>query len=159
MGIEVGQVIPKGTFTIIGEKGPQVISSEEIFLGKKVVLMAVPGAFTPTCAISHLPGFVAKFDEMINLGVDSVACLAVNDVFVVDAWSKASNAENLLMLADGNADYTKELGLLLDVSGFGMGLRSQRYAMVVEDSKVLYLGVDPEGVDKSSVESVLKFLQ
>lgn len=158
MALEVGQIVPKGSLTIMGPKGPQVISTEEIFSKKSVVLLAVPGAFTPTCAVTHLPGFVAKLDEFTAKGIDTVACLAVNDIFVIDAWSKASNAEHILMLSDGNAEYTHALDMVLDVSGFGMGLRSQRYAMVVDNHEIKYIGVDPEGVEKSSADAVLAFL-
>ena len=120
MALEVGQIVPKGSLTIMGPKGPQVISTEEIFSKKSVVLLAVPGAFTPTCAVTHLPGFVAKLDEFTAKGVDTVACLAVNDIFVIDAWSKASNAEHILMLSDGNAEYTHALDMVLDVSGLSL---------------------------------------
>ena len=159
MPLEVGQIVPKGSLTIMGPKGPQVISTEEIFSEKSVVLLAVPGAFTPTCAVTHLPGFVTKLDEFTAKGIDTVACLAVNDIFVIDAWSKASNAEHILMLSDGNAEYTHALDMVLDLSGFGMGLRSQRYAMVVDNHEIKYIGVDPEGVEKSSADAVLAFLK
>jgi peroxiredoxin len=124
--------------------GPGSISTDELFNGKTVVLFGVPGAFTPTCHKSHLPSFVQNQDSLKAKGVDTVACLAVNDVFVMDAWSKASGADGkVLMLADGNAAYTKALGLDLDASGFGMGTRSQRFAMVVKDGVVQKLNVEP----------------
>jgi|TARA_B100000809_G_scaffold59480_1_gene56041 peroxiredoxin len=158
MTIKVGDKIPAGMFTIMGAEGPTGISTSEIFEGKKVVLFAVPGAFTPTCSVSHLPGFVVHVDDIKAKGVDTVACMSVNDVFVVDAWGKASNAEHLLMLADGNADFTTAIGLTLDGSGFGMGTRSQRFAMVVDDGVVSLLNVDQAALEGSSAEAILAAL-
>jgi len=158
MTIKVGDKIPAGMFTIMGAEGPTGISTSEIFEGKKVVLFAVPGAFTPTCSVSHLPGFVVHVDDIKAKGVDTVACMSVNDVFVVDAWGKASNAEHLLMLADGNADFTTAIGLTLDGSGFGMGTRSQRFAMVVDDGVVSLLNVDQADLEGSSAEAILAAL-
>ena len=134
------------------------ISTSEIFDGKKVVLFAVPGAFTPTCSVSHLPGFVVHVDDIKAKGVDTVVCMSVNDVFVVDAWGKASNAEHLLMLADGNADFTTAIGLTLDGTGFGMGTRSQRFAMVVDNGVVSLLNVDQAALEGSSAEAILAAL-
>ena len=122
------------------------------------MLFAVPGAFTPTCSVSHLPGFVVHVDDIKAKGVDTVACMSVNDVFVVDAWGKASNAEHLLMLADGNADFTTAIGLTLDGTGFGMGTRSQRFAMVVDDGVVSLLNVDQAALEGSSAEAILAAL-
>jgi len=158
MTIKVGDKIPAGMFTIMGAEGPTGISTSEIFEGKKVVLFAVPGAFTPTCSVSHLPGFVVHVDDIKAKGVDTVACMSVNDVFVVDAWGKASNAEHLLMLADGNADFTTAIGLTLDGSGFGMGTRSQRFAMIVDDGVVSLLNVDQADLEGSSAEAILAAL-
>jgi len=158
MTIKVGDKIPAGMFTMMGAEGPTGISTSEIFDGKKVVLFAVPGAFTPTCSVSHLPGFVVHVDDIKAKGVDTVACMSVNDVFVVDAWGKASNAEHLLMLADGNADFTSSIGLTLDGTGFGMGTRSQRFAMVVDNGVVSLLNVDQAALDGSSAEAILAAL-
>ena len=142
----------------MGAEGPTGISTSEVFEGKKVVLFAVPGAFTPTCSVSHLPGFVVHVDDIKAKGVDTVACMSVNDVFVVDAWGKASNAEHLLMLADGNADFTTAIGLTLDGTGFGMGTRSQRFAMIVDDGVVSLLNVDQAALEGSSAEAILAAL-
>jgi len=158
MTIKVGDKIPAGMFTMMGAEGPTGISTSEIFDGKKVVLFAVPGAFTPTCSVSHLPGFVVHIDDIKAKGVDTVACMSVNDVFVVDAWGKASNAEHLLMLADGNADFTTAIGLTLDGTGFGMGTRSQRFAMVVDNGVVSLLNVDQAALEGSSAEAILAAL-
>jgi peroxiredoxin len=145
-------------FTVMGTEGPTGISTSDIFDGKKVVLFAVPGAFTPTCSVAHLPGFVVHVDDIKAKGVDTVACMAVNDVFVVDAWGKAANAEHLLMLADGNADFTTAVGLTLDGTGFGMGTRSQRFAMIVDDGVVSLLNVDQGALEGSSAEAILAAL-
>ena len=150
--------MPQGIFTVMSEEGPAGLSSSEIFDGKKVVLFAVPGAFTPTCSAAHLPGFVVKYDEIIAKGVDTVACISVNDVFVMSAWGKSSNAENLLMLADGNGSYATALGLELDGTGFGMGVRSKRFAMIINDGVVELLNVDESGFEVSSAEAVLEAL-
>jgi peroxiredoxin len=158
MTIKVGDKLPEGAFSVMGSEGPTGITTTDIFAGKKVVVFAVPGAFTPTCAIAHLPGFVVKYDEIIAKGVDTVACLSVNDVFVMDAWGKSSNAENLLMLADGNGTYATALGLELDGTGFGMGIRSKRFAMIVNDGVVELLNIDESGFEVSSAEAVLKAL-
>src|SRR5215471_13680173 len=145
MTIKVGDALP---FDIklkeMGEKGPQDVSVGDLFKGKKVVLFAVPGAFTPTCSMKHLPGFLEQASAISAKGVDEIVCLSVNDAFVMGAWGKANNAAGKVrMLADGNGDFTKALGLTLDASGFGMGLRSQRYAMIVKDGKVQELLTEP----------------
>ncbi len=159
MAIQAGDKIPRCTLKIMGEKGPTDITTDEIFAGKKVVLFAVPGAFTPGCSLTHLPGYVVNADKIKAKGVDTIACMAVNDAFVMDAWGKAQNAEELLMLADGNGDFTAALGLELDGRGFGLGQRSQRFAMIVEDGKVTHLNVEPgPGVDVSSAETILALL-
>ena len=159
MTIKAGDKIPSSTLKIMGEKGPTDISTEEIFAGKKVLLFAVPGAFTPGCSVTHLPGYVVNADKIKAQGVDTIACMSVNDAFVMDAWGKAQNAEELLMLADGNGDFTAALGLELDGRGFGLGTRSQRFAMIVEDGTVSHLNVEPgAGVDVSSAETMMGLL-
>lgn len=155
MSIEVGDKIPSLSVYGWGKDGPEPITTEDIFSGKKVVLFALPGAFTPGCSASHLPGFVVNFDAIKAKGVDTVACLAVNDAFVMNAWSEAQNAENILMLADGDAEFTKAVGLELDLNGHGLGLRSKRYAMIVEDGVVKTLGIDDMEIENSSAETVL----
>jgi peroxiredoxin len=158
MTIQVGDKIPEGMLTVMGAEGPTGISTADIFNGKKVVLFAVPGAFTPTCSMAHLPGFVVHVDEIKAKGVDTVACMSVNDVFVMDAWGKSANAEHLMMLADGNATFTQDLCLVLDGSGYGMGTRSLRFAMIVEDGVVTLLNVDAATLDGSSAEAILAAL-
>jgi peroxiredoxin len=159
MSINVGDKIPEATLHIMGENGPTGITTSEIFAGKKVVLFAVPGAFTPGCSMTHLPGYVVNADKLREKGVDTIACLSVNDAFVMDAWGKAQNAEHILMLADGNGDFTAQLGLELDGRGFGLGTRSQRYAMIVENGVVKVLNVEEgPGVDVSAAETILAAL-
>ncbi len=158
MSIQVGDKIPAGMLSIMGAEGPTGVSTADIFDGKKVVLFAVPGAFTPTCSAAHLPGFVVHVDQIKAKGVDTVACMSVNDVFVMNAWGQSANAEHLMMLADGNADFTKALGLELDGSGFGMGTRSQRFAMIVDDGVVSLLNVDAGALEGSSAEAILAAL-
>lgn len=159
MTIKVGDKIPSSTLKTMGEKGPTDITTDEIFAGKKVLLFAVPGAFTPGCSITHLPGYVVNADKIKAKGVDTIACVAVNDAFVMDAWGKSQNAEELLMLGDGNGDFTAALGLELDGRGFGLGTRSQRFAMIVEDGSVTHLNVEAgPGVDVSSAETMMALL-
>ena len=159
MTIKTGDKIPDCTIKTMGDKGPTDISTSEIFSGKKVVLFAVPGAFTPGCSLTHLPGYVVNADKIKAQGVDTIACLAVNDAFVMGAWGEAQNASELLMLADGNGEFTAALGLELDGSGFGMGTRSQRFAMVVVDGTVTALNVEEgAGVDVSSAETIMALL-
>lgn len=159
MTIKVGDKIPSAKLKIMGEKGPQDLTTEALFNGKKVVLFAVPGAFTPTCSAAHLPSFVVNADKIKAKGVDTIVCLAVNDAFVMDAWGKAQNAEELVMAADGNGEFTKAVGLELDGSGFGLGHRSQRYAMIVENGKVTALNVEKGGAyEVSSAEAIMKAL-
>lgn len=159
MSIKVGDKIPAATLKVMGEKGPQDLTTDALFSGKKVVLFAVPGAFTPTCSAAHLPSFVVNADKIKAKGVDTIVCLSVNDAFVMDAWGKAQNAEELVMAADGNGEFTKAVGLELDGSGFGLGHRSQRYAMIVEDGKVTVLNVEKGGAyEVSSAESIMKAL-
>jgi len=141
------------------EKGPASLSTSEIFGTKKVVLFSLPGAFTPTCSAKHLPGFIEQADEILSHGVDTIACVAVNDVFVMNAWGKSANAEKILMLADGNAEFATSLGLELDATAFGMGMRSQRFALVAENGVVTQLFIEGPGEFKvSSAEHVLSKL-
>ncbi len=160
MTIQAGDKIPDCTLKTMGDKGPQDIATQDIFSGKKVLLFAVPGAFTPGCSLTHLPGYVVNADKIKAQGVDTIACMSVNDAFVMGAWGKDQNASEILMLADGNADFTAALGLELDGSGFGMGTRSQRFAMIVEDGTVTHLNVeDGPGIDASSAETMMTLLQ
>jgi peroxiredoxin len=146
MTISVGDKMPAGDFTTMTAEGPSKLSTDELFSGKRVVLFSVPGAFTPTCSQKHLPGYVQKAAELKANGVDTIACTAVNDVFVMDAWGKDQGAgDKVLMLADGNADYANALGLGLDASGFGMGQRGQRFSIVVKDGVVEQLNVEAGG--------------
>lgn len=156
--IAVNDTIPAISLKTISEKGPTDITTNAIFDGKTVVIFAVPGAFTPTCSAAHLPGFVVNIDAIKAKGVDTVACMSVNDIFVMDAWSKAQNAEHILMLADGNGDFTKALGLELDARGFSMGMRSKRFAMIVKNGKVIHLAIDSSGLENSSAEAILAAL-
>jgi glutaredoxin/glutathione-dependent peroxiredoxin len=160
MAIKVGDKIPSAKLRHMTAEGPKEISTDEIFKGKKVVLFAVPGAFTPTCSAKHLPGFVQNSDAIKAKGVDTIACLAVNDAFVMGAWGKQQGTDGkVTMLADGNGTFTKELGLEMDGSGFGLGTRSKRYAMVVQDGVVKALNVEnPGAFEVSSAEAVLKAL-
>jgi peroxiredoxin len=157
MTIKVGDKMPAGVFTTPGAEGPQKITTDELFAGKKVVVFSVPGAFTPTCDARHLPGFIQHAGEFKAKGVDTVACMAVNDVFVMKAWAKASAVEGkVLMLADGNADYARALGLEMDGTGFGMGVRGKRFAVIVDNGTVKGLFVEGPGEFKvSSAEHVL----
>ena len=159
MTIQTGDKIPACTLKTMGEKGPTDINTTEIFAGKKVVLFAVPGAFTPGCSITHLPGYVVNADKIKAMGVDTIACMSVNDAFVMGAWGEAQNAEELLMLADGNGEFCAALGLDFDGSGFGMGTRSQRFAMIVDDGTVSHLNVEAgPGVNTSSAETIMALL-
>ncbi|KAF0808568.1 MULTISPECIES: peroxiredoxin [Alcanivoracaceae] len=154
MTISVGDKLPDVTIKTNGAKGPEDLSTGDFFKGRKVVLFAVPGAFTPGCSVTHMPGFVVNADALLEK-VDAIACMAVNDAFVMGAWQQDQNAEHITMMADGNAEFTRALGLELDASGAGLGIRSQRFALIAEDGVVKYLGVDAKGVDKSSAETVL----
>ena len=156
MTISVGDTLPKTTLVKATEGGPEAIDSQEFFRGRKVALFAVPGAFTPTCSVKHLPGFVEKADELRAKGIDEVACTSVNDAFVMAAWAKSAQAANVTMLADGNGEFAEALGLTMDGSKFGMGKRSQRYAMVVDDGVVTRLDVEGPGEFRvSSAEHML----
>jgi glutaredoxin/glutathione-dependent peroxiredoxin len=155
--IKVGDKMPAGTFTQITKDGPQKVNAEEFFKGRKVLLFSVPGAFTPTCDAKHLPGFVEKAGDIKAKGVDVIACMAVNDAFVMKAWGKSQNTEGKVeMIADGNADYTKALGLEMDATGFGMGTRGQRFSLLVDNGVVKQVNVEQKGEFKvSSAEHAL----
>ena len=157
MTIKAGDRIPSMNLRHMTADGPKEVGTDEYFGGKKVVLFAVPGAFTPTCSVRHLPGFVEKADAMKAKGVDKIACVAVNDVFVMDAWGKSQNCDGKVdMLSDGNADFAKALGLELDATKGGLGIRSKRYAMIVEDGVVKQVDVEAPGAfEVSSAEAVL----
>jgi glutaredoxin/glutathione-dependent peroxiredoxin len=159
MSIQEGDKVPAGKFKLMGAEGPQDISTDEVFSGKKVVLFAVPGAFTPGCSVTHLPGFVVHADAIKAKGVDTIACMAVNDAFVMGKWGEAQNAEEILMLADGSGDYTKALGLELDLTGAGMGTRAKRFAMIVDDGTVTHLAIEAPGEIKvSSADAIIAAL-
>ncbi|MBS0366628.1 MAG: peroxiredoxin [Proteobacteria bacterium] len=160
MTIKAGERMPAGTFKRMTKDGPQNLTTDELFKGKRVVLFSVPGAFTPTCDAKHLPGFIQLADAIRAKGIDTIACMAVNDVFVMNAWGKASGAgDKVLMLADGNGDYARALGLELDASGFGMGKRGQRFAVVVKDGVATHVEVEQGGQFKvSSAEHILALL-
>lgn len=156
MTISVGDKLPEVTLVKVTADGPEKVSSADYFAGKKVALFSVPGAFTPTCSAKHLPGYVDKAAELKARGVDEIACTAVNDPFVMGAWSKASGSADVTMLADGNGDFAEAVGLTMDGSGFGLGKRGQRYSMVVEDGVVTQLNVEAPGdFSVSSAEHML----
>ena len=159
MAVQVGDKVPAATMKVMGEKGPQDLTTEAVFSGKKVVLFALPGAFTPTCSAAHLPGFVVNADVIKAKGVDSIVCLSVNDAFVMHAWGQDKNAEELVMAADGNGDFTKAMGLEMDGSAFGLGTRSQRYSMIAEDGVITALNVESGPTfEVSSAEKILEAL-
>jgi peroxiredoxin len=160
MSIQKGDTMPSGTFGVMTDSGPGALTSDELFADKKVVLVSVPGAFTPTCSMNHLPGFVDQADALRGKGVDTIACMAVNDVFVMDAWGKdRSVGDSVVMLADGNGEYAKALGLEMDASGFGMGMRGQRFAIVVDDGVASHVAVEAPGqFEVSKAESILENL-
>ena len=160
MAIKVGDKVPAAKLQIKTKDGVQTKTTDELLKGKKVVLFALPGAFTPTCSAKHLPGFVNNFQAIKAKGVDAIACLSVNDAFVMDAWGKDQNVEDkVMMLADGNADFTKAVGLTMDGTGYGMGTRSQRYAMIIDKGVITALNVEAPGAfEVSSAESILKAL-
>ena len=160
MTLKVGDTLPDVTFMTMTADGPQPMSTDDVFAGKRVALFAVPGAYTPTCSAKHLPGFIEKASELQAKGVDRIACTSVNDVFVMGAWGKDQGAgDAVLMLADGNGDFASALGLEMDGSAFGMGKRSQRYALVVNDKAIEHIFVDePGNFEVSSAEHVLSAL-
>lgn len=157
MAIQAGDKMPSGVFGVMTESGPGAMSTDDLFTGKKVVLVSVPGAFTPTCSKNHLPGFIEHAAALREKGVDTIACTAVNDVFVMDAWGKDCGVgDNVVMLADGNGEYAAALGLTLDASGFGMGSRGERFAIVVDDGVATHVAVEAPGqFEVSKAESVL----
>jgi len=151
MTIKAGDRMPSGTLKTMTKDGPQDITTDQLFKGKTVVLFSVPGAFTPTCDAKHLPGFVQQADAIKAKGVDTIACMSVNDVFVMNAWGKSGGVgDKVVMLADGNGDYAKTLGLELDARGFGMGVRGQRFAIVVKDGVATQVNVEEKGQFKVS---------
>jgi peroxiredoxin (alkyl hydroperoxide reductase subunit C) len=158
--IKIGDNIPTLKLMLAAEDGPKEVSTDEIFKGKKVVLFAVPGAFTPTCSAKHLPGFVHHADALAARGVDHIVCVAVNDAFVLAAWAKdQGGGDKVLMLADGSGVFTKALGLELDLVARGLGVRSQRYALVAEDGRVTHLAIEaPGGFEVSRAEAILAAL-
>jgi peroxiredoxin len=160
MSIKVGDKMPKGQFMRMGASGPEPLQTDDLFRGKKVVLFSVPGAFTPTCSMKHLPGFISNADALKKKGVDTIACMAVNDVFVMKAWGESSkSADKVMMLADGNGEYARALGLEFDGTKFGMGQRGKRFSMIVDDGVVKQLNVEPPGeFGVSSAEAALKQL-
>ena len=160
MTIKVGEKLPTVSLKYMNKDGMQTATTDELFKGKKAVLFGLPGAFTPTCSAKHLPGFVTHAADLKKKGVDLIACISVNDAFVMDAWGKAQNAgDKVLMLADGNADFAKATGLTMDGTGYGMGLRTSRWAMVLDDGKVKTLNVEAPGAfEVSSAEAVMKAL-
>jgi peroxiredoxin len=160
MTIQVGDTIPSTTLKRLGANGMEEVNTDDIFKGRRVVVFGVPGAFTPTCSNRHLPGFIDQSGAIRGKGVDEIVCLSVNDPFVMDAWGKQSGAGgNVTMLADGNAELTRKLGLEMDATGFGLGTRSKRFAMVVDDGKVTSLSVEPgPGLEVSSAERILEVL-
>jgi peroxiredoxin len=158
MTIKIGDRVPSATLTTMTPDGPKPISTDELFKGKTVALFAVPGAFTPTCSARHLPGFKDHRKDLADKGVDTVACVSVNDAFVMGAWARDQEIgdDEIVMLADGNGDFTRELGLALDAKGFGMGERSQRYSALIKDGVVAQLNIEQGGEFKvSSAEHLL----
>ncbi len=160
MTIKEGDKIPEATLMTMTDTGPKPMTTKELFDGKKVALFSVPGAFTPTCSAQHLPGFVANADKLKAKGIDTIACIAVNDAFVMSAWGKDRDVgDKILMLGDGNADLTKKLGLEMDASGFGLGTRGQRFSMIVDNGVVKNLNVEEGGAfEKSKAEVILQQL-
>jgi peroxiredoxin (alkyl hydroperoxide reductase subunit C) len=157
MSVKVGDSIPSMKLMMGTAEGPKEVSTDDLFKGKKVVMFAVPGAFTPTCSAKHLPGFVQNIDAIKAKGVDNIICVSVNDAFVMGAWGKdQGTGDKVVMLADGSAALTKALGLELDLTARGLGIRSQRYALVAQDGKVTHLAVEaPGGFEVSKAESIL----
>ncbi len=159
MTVQVGDSIPEVSLKVLGEQGPADISTSEIFSGKKVVLFAVPGAFTPTCSAAHLPGFVASADKIKEKGVDAIVCVSVNDPFVMKAWGDAQNAEEIMMVADPAGDLATAMGAEMDGTAFGLGKRSARYSLIAEDGKITALNMEQGGAfEVSSAEGILEAL-
>jgi peroxiredoxin len=160
MAIKVGDRVPNGAFTVMTSDGPKPMTTDELFKGKKVVLFAVPGAFTPTCHKNHLPGFVKNLSAIKGKGIDTIAVTGVNDVFVMDAWKKSSGGDGIEFLADGSAAWAKAVGITADLTERGLGVRSGRYSMLVEDGVVKSLNVEdtPGKADVSGADNLLKSL-
>lgn len=160
MTIQVGDHLPQVAFRVNGPDGPEAKTTDDLFKGRRIVLVGVPGAFTPSCHRNHLPGFVAKREEILARGVDAIFVTSVNDVFVLDAWQKASGADGIEFLADGNAEFAKATGLDMDGTGFGLGPRSKRYAMLVDDGVVRVLNLEevPVKTEISGAEALLKVI-
>jgi peroxiredoxin len=161
MTIQIGDTMPDGVLMQMTSEGPAPVTTGDLFGGKKVVVFAVPGAFTPTCSAKHVPGFVSKADQLKAKGVDSIACLSVNDVFVMDAWGKdQSVGDKVMMLADGSGDYVTNLGLQLDLTPRGMGVRATRFAMIVNDGKLEHLAIEsnPGELTSSGADAILEKL-
>ncbi len=157
MAIQTGEKMPSGVFGVMTDSGPGAISTDDLFAGKKVVIFSVPGAFTPTCSNNHLPGFVDHADAILAKGVDTIACTAVNDVFVMDAWGKDRGVgDKVVMLADGNGEYVRALDLELDGTGFGLGMRGERFAIIVDDGVATHVAVEGPGqFEVSSAEAII----
>lgn len=158
MTISTGEKLPSLTLKTMGAEGPEEITTDSIFDGKKVVLFALPGAFTPGCSNTHMPGFVVHADAIKAKGVDSIVCLAVNDAFVMGAWGETQNADELLLVADGSCAFTSSIGMELDLTAGGLGIRSQRYAMIVNDGVVEAVELDQGSIEKSTAEAILELL-
>tara|TARA_B100000579_G_C22801318_1_gene840046 strand:- start:491 stop:973 length:483 start_codon:yes stop_codon:yes gene_type:complete len=160
MTIQIGDTLPEGSFNIMLDDKPSEIDTGDLFGNKNILLFAVPGAFTPGCSLNHLPGFISNRSELYSKGIDQIICLAVNDIFVMSAWAKSQNiSDEIMMISDGNCDYTKKIGLEIDSTAFGMGIRSRRYALVANDSKITQLFIDEPGkIEVSTAESVLSNL-
>jgi glutaredoxin/glutathione-dependent peroxiredoxin len=158
MAISVGDKLPEATFTVMGEEGPKPVTTAEFFGNRKIAMFAVPGAYTPTCSKQHMPGFVANAAEFKGKGIDAIACTSVNDIFVLTNWAKDTGAEGkITMLADGSADFARKIGLEIDLNARGLGMRSKRYSMIVDNGVVTVLNVEdaPPQHDKSSAVSLL----
>ena len=160
MAIAAGDRVPNVDVGVMGKKGPETISTDEIFSGRKVLVFGLPGAFTPTCDAAHLPGYVVHNDEIRAKGIDTIACVSVNDPFVMDAWGKSQNVEDrILMIGDGNATFTEAIGLSIDLTQGNLGVRSRRYAMIVDDGVVSHINVEEgRGFEVSDAETMLALL-
>ena len=159
MAIQEGDKLPEATLYVMEDGKPTPKTTADLFAGKKVVVFAVPGAYTPTCSQAHLPGFVVNADAIKGKGVDSIVCLSVNDAFVMDSWGQDKNADEIIMVGDGNGEFTSAIGLEMDGSGFGLGTRSQRYAMIVDDGTVTKLSVEAPGqFEVSKAEAIREAL-
>ncbi|MDH3281852.1 MAG: peroxiredoxin [Gammaproteobacteria bacterium] len=146
MTIQVGDRIPPSTVMYMKKDGPASLTTDKLFKGRKVAMFGLPGAFTPTCSAAHLPGYVARADKLLAKGIDRIVCISVNDAFVMDAWGRQHNVDdNVMMAADGNAEFTKAIGLDVDLTERGMGIRSQRYSMLVEDGMITQLNIEAPG--------------